>query len=217
MREPKTKGTSFLPLVVGLKNLPNWREIVPKALHGYFEEPLIVSGWYRERDYFTLLEALVGAMDPAAAGGDAWRFFGIAAAQRDIGGSEDQALQESRVRPGLYQSFRTAGPSDISLFVKRASMLWEQYHDTGKIVIHGGRRRSNSLVSRLSGFSIPVDGYLRLQVAYTEEYARLVGIEVKGAVTRSTARGDPFCEWEYTFARTPASEAYIASLPPLPG
>jgi hypothetical protein len=28
-------------------------------------------------------------------------------------------------------------------------------------------------------------------------------------VTRSTARGDSFCEWEHRLARTPASEAYV--------
>src|ERR1041385_7196569 len=134
MREPNTKGTSLLPLVIGLKNLSNWREIVPAALHRYFEEPIIVSSWYPERDYFTLIEALVGAIDPEVAGGDAWRFFGITAAQRDIGGSQDGEHKESRVRSGLYQSFKTEGPADIGLFVKRAIMLWEQYHDTGKIV-----------------------------------------------------------------------------------
>lgn len=215
-REPNTKGTSLLPLVVALKNLPNWREIVPEPLWTYFEGPIIVSSWYPERDYFTLIETLVGTVDPQAVGGDVWRFFGITAAQRDIGGTENTLPKEARVRPGLYQSFKTEGPAEIGQFVKRAIMLWDQYHDTGKMVIHGGRRTTNSLVARLIGFAIPVHEYLVLQAAYTEEYARLVGIGMHGAVTRSTARGDPFCEWEYTFARTPASEAYIASLSPLP-
>lgn len=214
-REPCTKGTSFLPLVVALKNLPNWKEIVPTQLWPYFEGPVIVSSWYPEREYFTLLETLVGTVDPSAVGGDVWRFFGTTAAQRDIGGSEG-TLPKEAVRPGLYQSFKSDARADIGHFVKRAIMLWEQYHDTGKMVIHGGRRKTNSLVARLIGFAIPVHDYLRLQAAYTEEYARLVGIELHGAVTRSTARGDTFCEWEYTFARTPASEAFIMSLQPLP-
>lgn len=216
-REPNSKGAAFPPLIAALKNLPNWEEIVPTALRKYFEEPVLASGWYPERDYFTLLEALVRALEPQAPGADVWHFFGVTAAQRDIGGCQDQLPEEVRVRQGLYQSFKSGGPADVGTFVKRAIMLWDQYHDTGEVVIHGGRRTTNSIFVRLIGFVVPVEGYLRLQAAYTEEHARLVGIELYGAVTRSTARGDPFCEWKYTFARTPASEAYVASLPEVPG
>ena len=33
-------------------------------------------------------------------------------------------------------------------------------------------------------------------------------------VTHSTATGDPFCEWLMVLDRTPATEAFVASLPP---
>ena len=64
------------------------------------------------------------------------------------------------------------------------------------------------------GFVIPIDGFVALQGYYLEEYGRLVGIELVSKVTRSTARKDPFCEWEYRLARTPENIAYVASLPP---
>lgn len=73
-----------------------------------------------------------------------------------------------------------------------------------------GRRRARAW----SGSVIPIEGFVRLQGYYPEEYGRLVGLELTSEVTRSTAEGDPFCEWEHTLARTPATEAYIASLPP---
>ena len=212
-REPHAKGTSLLPLVVALKALPNREEIVPKKLWKYFDTPIMVSGWYPERDFFVLIEAFVGTMDPALVG-DPWVFIGVTSAQRDIGGSQESLPEELRVSEGLYKRF--AGEADVEVFMKRGAKLWEQYHDTGKIELLGGRTTTNSVVVRLRGFAIPVEGYLRLNIAYTEEYGRLVGIDIKGKILRSTARGDPFCEWEYTLGRTPASEAFIASLPPLP-
>ena len=42
-----------------------------------------------------------------------------------------------------------------------------------------------------------------------------MGVGLESKVTQSTTRGDPRCAWEYTLARTPASEAFVASLPPL--
>lgn len=213
VREPCAKGTSFLPLVVALKNLPNAREVVPERLWKYLDTPIMVSGWYPERDFFVLIDAFVGTMDPAVVG-DPWTFIGVTSAQRDIGGSQASVPEELRVSEGLYKRF--AGEADIEVFMKRGAKLWEQYHDTGKIELRGARVKTNSVVSILKGFSIPIDGYVRLNAAYTEEYGRLIGIDIKGKVLRSTARGDPFCEWEYTIGRTPASEAFIASLPQLP-
>jgi hypothetical protein len=81
--------------------------------------------------------------------------------------------------------------------------------------ILGGRTQANSVVVRLVGFDIPIEGFVKLQGYYLEEFARMIGLELESNVTRSTARGDPFCEWEYRLARTSASERYVASLPAL--
>ena len=78
--------------------------------------------------------------------------------------------------------------------------------------ISGARPQSNIVIMRLVGFVIPLEGFVRLQGYYLEEYARLIGIEMTSTVTRSTALGDPFCEWEHRLARTPETEAYVASL-----
>jgi hypothetical protein len=80
----------------------------------------------------------------------------------------------------------------------------------------GGRARTNSAIVQLTGFHIPVEGFVRLQGYYLEEFGRLAGVELVSKVARSTARGHELCEWEYTLARTPASEAFVASLPPVP-
>lgn len=210
---PCGKGTSLLPLLAALKNLPNRNEVVPAHLHKYFSEHILVSGWYPERDFFVLMEALVSTIDPKSVGGDTWAFLGISSAQRDIAGMETPGA--AHTKGGLYQNFLRVEASDVEQLFRKAVRLWPQYHDTGAMEIRGGHVATNALVARLTGFQIPIDGYLRLQSAYMEEYARLVGIALTGKVIRSTARGEPFCEWEYTLTRTPESEAFIASLPAL--
>jgi hypothetical protein len=213
-RPPSQKGTSVLPVVLALKQQPDARKLIPQQLWRYLDEPVLVSGWYPERDYWVLIEALVKTIDPASVGGDVWRYFAKFSAQRDIGGADVRVSQEDEAaRAGLYRSF--ANMTGPETFFRRATRLWNQYHDTGRMEIVGGCVRTNALFVRLIGFVIPIEGFVRLQGYYLEEYARLLGMEVTSAVTHSTARRSPFCEWEYRLGRTPASEAYVASLPPL--
>lgn len=175
---------------------------------------MLVSGWYPERDYWVLIEALVKTIDPASVGGDVWRYFAKFSAQRDIGGQEVKVTAGDTSSPkGIYRHFANGGSMDIDGFFLRASRLWSQYHDSGRFEIVGGRRDTNGVVMRLVGFQIPIEGFVRLQGYYLEEYGRLLGIELESTVTRSTTNGDPFCEWEHRLARTPATEAFVESLP----
>jgi hypothetical protein len=175
-----------------------------------------VSGWYPERDYWVLVEALVKTINPAAVGGDVWHYFARFSAQRDIGGQDVRASHDDQApHKGIYRTFGSEDGIDHEGFFRRATRLWSQYHDTGLLDVVGGRRANNSVVMRLTGFTIPIEGFVRLQGYYLEEYGRLVGLELASSVTRSTARGDTFCEWEHRLARTPDAAAYVASLPPL--
>jgi hypothetical protein len=219
-REPKQKGTSVLPVIAQLKAHPDRNKLVPEPLWKYFDDHLLVSGWYPEADYFVLLQALVKTIDPKTVGGDVWRFFAKYSVQRDIAGADGGAgaLGEKHEKPeakGIYRNFAATGADPEQLF-KRATRLWGQYHDTGTMQVVGGRARANAVVVQLTGFHIPVDGFVRLQGYYLEEFGRLIGVEVDSRVTRSTARGQPLCEWEYMLGVTPASEAYVASLPAVP-
>jgi hypothetical protein len=202
--------------VEALKQHPDGRKLVPSNLWKYFDEPMLVSGWYPERDYWVLIEALVKTMDAAAVGGDVWRYFARFSAQRDIGGQAVRAASGDRAEPkGVYRHFASSRAMDPENFFRRAVRLWSQYHDSGRLEIVGGLRETNAVVMRLLGFVIPIEGFVRLQGYYLEEYGRLVGMEIESTVTRSTVNGDPFCEWEHRLARTPDMETYIASLPAL--
>jgi hypothetical protein len=215
VREACQKGTSFLPVVSALRAHPDRQQLVPKRLWKYFDEHIVVSGWYPERDYFVLIEALVKTIDPNTVGGDVWRFFARFSARGDIGGVDVVGGGKSGTK-GIYRNFASVAAGEPELFFRRAQRLWGQYHDTGTMEIRGGRAKTNSVVVRLVGFNIPIAGFVQLQGYFLEEYGRLIGLELESKVTRSTAHSEPFCEWEYVLARTPATVAYVASLPALP-
>jgi hypothetical protein len=203
-----------VPVVMALKGNPKARTLVPSNLWKYFDEPLLISGWYPEADYWVLIEALVKTIDPSSVGGDVWRYFAQFSAQRDIGGQDVKASAgDSAAQKGAYRAFARGGAADPAGFFSRAVRLWSQYHDSGRMEVVGGKVASNAVVMRLLDFVIPLDGFVRLQGYYLEEYGKLVGLELNSAVTRNTARGQPLCEWEHRLARTPANDAYVASLP----
>lgn len=206
----------MLPVVTALKQQPNARQLLPKELWKYLEEPVLVSGWYPERDYWVLITAVVKTIDPAAVGGDVWRFFAKFSAQRDIGGQEVETPHGSKSgSSGVYRTFAAVDASDPERFFRRLTQLWGTYHDTGRLEVVGGIASENIVVLRLYAFQIPIEGFVRLQGYYLEEYGRLVGIELTSQVTRSTADGDSNCEWELRLGRTAVTEAYVASLPDL--
>lgn len=206
----------MLPVVQALKAHPDVRALVPEPLYRkYLEEPVLISGWYPERDYWVLIAALVSTIEPSTVGGDVWRHFARFSAQRDIGGQALTASPDDEgSAAGVYRNFANMNEPDS--FFSAAMRLWKQYHDTGRIELVGARPERNALVMRLLGFVIPIEGFVALQGYYLEEYGRLVGIELTSCVTRSTAQGQPFCEWEYRLARTAANEAYVRSLPLAP-
>ena len=114
---------------------------------------------------------------------------------------------------GVYRRFAAIDTADLENFFRLGTRLWSQYHDTGRMDIPGARPHKNAVVMRLSGFIIPIEGFVRLQGYYLEEYGELIGIHMVSRVTKSTANGAGFCEWEHQLPRTPAAEAFIASLP----
>jgi hypothetical protein len=203
-----------LPVVLALKQLPNSRKVVPSDLWKYLDEPVLISAWYPERDYWALISALVTTMNSATVGGDVWRYFAKFSAQRDIGGQTKKAAPDDPAAgAGVYRSFAAVETTDLENFFRLASRLWSQYHDTGRMEVVGARPEANAVIMRLLGFTIPIEGFVRLQGYYLEEYARLIGINMVSRVTKSTASGASFCEWQHQLARSPATEAYIATLP----
>jgi hypothetical protein len=214
VREPCQKGTSVLPVVAALKAHPDREKLVPQRLWKYFDTHLVVSGWYPEQDYFELIEALATTIDPKTSGGDVWRFFAKFSVRQDLAGTHVAGRAASKAK-GVYRNFASSIRGNPEQVLIRGVKLWRQYHDTGTMRICGGRLDTNEVLMQLVDFHIPIDGFVRLQGYYLEEFGHLVGVELESKVTQSTALGDRMCEWVHTLARTPASEAYVATLPPV--
>jgi hypothetical protein len=212
-----------------LKSHPEREKLVPQNLWKYFDEHLLVSAWYPEEDYFALLAALVKTIDPKTVGGDVWRFFAKYSVQRDLAGGDlssdakiatdakntSPSKSSSEVK-AVYRNFAADLGADPAQLFRRATRLWGQYHDSGTMQVAGGRARTSSVFVQLTDFHIPIEGFVRLQGYYLEEFGRLVGVGMKSKVLQSTTRGHGLCEWEYVLDRTPPSEAYVASLAPVP-
>jgi hypothetical protein len=199
-------------VIVALKAYSDWPRLVPERLWKYFDDHVVISGWYPEQDYFVLIEALAKKIDPKSVGGDVWRYFARFSAQRDIGRSDGTGAASGVI--AVYRNFASGG-AEPEPFFRRAVRIWSQYHDSGTMQLRGGSIETNTVVIRLADFHIPIEGFVRLQGFYLEEFGRLMGLEVASRVVRSTARGDAFCEWEYRLARGAIEDAYVASLPRL--
>ena len=211
-RPPSQRGVSVLPVVQALKKNPDAWNFVPPSLWRYLDDPIQVFDWYPERDYWVLLEALVKTLSPDVIGGeDPFRYFARFSVQLDIAGRRPKGGRTRSPATGVHSAFAVA--TDAPSFFRRVELLWKEYHYTGRIEVAGRRAERNVVVLRLREFVIPVEGFVRLQGYFLEEYARLIKLELAASVTRSTVSGHPYCEWDCELGRTPASEAYVASLP----
>jgi hypothetical protein len=193
--EPKHKGVGLLAVVKAIKANPRARTLVPTHLVHYLQEPVLLTGWYPERDYNALIALLASCIDPKHVGGDVWGYFGRTAAQRDIGGDQQAIPERSRLETaGVYRNFRDVAESDVPGLFLRMTKVWTLYHDAGKMEYMRHREKPEIAVVRLTGFTFPVHGLAVLQAAYMVEYGRLSGFILREVRTAPTANG---CEWQY--------------------
>jgi hypothetical protein len=132
---------------------------LPKSLHHYLEDRIVVASWYPEQDFFELLCACA-ALFP---GGDAaFEMLGAATAQ-------DHA-------EGMYTDIMKRDP------VSRARIMWRTQHDTGDLVLLD--QTANSATYELRDWSPASARYCRVVGGYFTELHRLDGA---GAPARLTA------------------------------
>jgi hypothetical protein len=212
---PHHKGTGVLPVVTALKAHPRGPQSLPAALRHYLKDPMVATEWYPEDDLQALLRCLADVLERDGIR-DVWDYFGRTAAQRDLKGSQAAIPAERRVKKaGHYRPFAGNEVTLATLFL-RMSTLWTLYHDTGTLVT--GRSASDECcaIVRVMDFSLPTPGMTRMHLAYTCEYAKMVGINLTGRVARALYDGDRFTEWHYACERTPQNLESLALLPLLP-
>jgi len=213
-KQPRHKGTGLLPIVKALKHHPAGPAAVPTELKYYLDDHVVSSEWYPEQDYHVLLQVLAELVAKDERIGDVWEFFGKAAAQRDLMGAQSLVPTRSRIDvAGIYRNFIGSESTSIySLFV-RLGKLWSLYHDTGTMSAARSSSEPMCVRVRVTHFVFPSRGIEDIQMAYCHEYARLTGNLLAGRLVSSSARGDPYTEWEYTCAREKSVLDSIAQLP----
>jgi hypothetical protein len=179
---------SVIPLVQALRQHPEAWNLLPPSLWRYLDDPIRNSGWYPERDYWVLLAALVKVLPPVD--GDLWRHFAQVSVGRDI---------------GVHGQF--AKTKDPASFFRRAVSLWSEYHDTGHMEIAGGVVDRNAVVLRLLGFVIPIEGFVRLQGCFVEEYAPACG---------PSRSDDDAAKYPEGYIQGPGPNTSAALVPPKP-
>lgn len=212
---PHHKGTGVLPVVTALKAHPRGPQSLPAPLRHYLKDQMVATEWYPQADLHGLLECLAGVLKQDGMR-DVWDYFGRTAAQRDLKGSQSAIPAERRVKKaGFYRPFAGEEVTVATLFL-RVSKLWTLYHDAGILLTGRGASDACCAIVRLTDFDLPNPDVARMNLAYTCEYARILGINITGRVARATYNGDRFTEWNYSCEPTPQNLQSLALLPLLP-
>jgi hypothetical protein len=208
------KGTGLLHVIEALGAIPDARKHVQKDLWHYLDGQILPSGWYPERHYGLLLEALASALDPKAVGGNVWHFIGRTAAKRDLAGAPTAAPASNRPGgSGLYRAFVKEAASETSAFFLRAKKLWHLHHDTGEWELLRRVERDATVVLRLTGFRFAVESMEQMYEAYLLEFASLSGVDMASRLMMSPRRGDAHYEWDHTLTPSTQTAEWLQTLP----
>jgi hypothetical protein len=193
----QAKGTAVVGAVAVMKaNEATYRQLLPRELLHYLDEPVLISGWYPMEDYLELLRILAATIDPKVMGGDAYRAFGIIAARRDLRGTQTHVPADQRVeRAGLY---RSAVDSDLGLSgrIRRGLWLRSLYYSSGHYEARRSGERSLRLV--LCDFPLVSAQLCRVGTGYLIEVFHQ---PPKGWVEKVSCRAQSAaeCAWDLRF------------------
>lgn len=183
----KAKGTTMVGLVKYLRRQRAEAErVLPPELQPYLHERITEAAWYPEEHLAGLLRAV-----HAIRGGDADALY------RELG-----ALIVREHLEGVYAHL-ARGRSVLTL-TRRASVLWQSQHDTGRLeVIPGG---PGTLRFEVRDFAAPSAELCEVVGGYILESLRLSGLAGAGMEKHTClARGDASCVW--TFRWEPGGDA----------
>lgn len=177
---PNVKGANVLAAVKMLRaNRERAVALLPRELHRYLDERILVSSWYPEADQLELLRAvsflLPGTPDP-------WVSIGRIAARDDL--------------KDLYR--RMVKPGDLKETLRASSAMWRTFHDTGelKIVLEEPTRA----LATVRGYAATAREMCRVIGGYVTEVVSTAGMQnIKTAKIACTLDGAPECSWRLTW------------------
>jgi len=177
----KAKGTTLINAVKALRMKKDLaRTVLPEHLHRYLEERIMASSWYPEEDLFEILRALTKVLpDP---GMDVYEFMGRLSARADLGGTYAHLIRQG----------------DPATTLRRASISWDLYHDTGKEeVVESG---DNYVVTEISGYAHPSREICLTGKGWIRELVTLAGgKEIRVVHEKCVLDGASACRFKVTW------------------
>ncbi len=181
----RVKGTNVMRAVKWLRTCrADALAILPPNVHHYLDERILVSSWFPERDQLELIVACAATMPfpPELAELDRYHFIGKQTAPLDLG--------------EFYKSILERG--DLMRTISKATVLWRNYHDTGKVtsaalgpgVVEVSLREYGASCAIMCSL---IRGYFEGVVEYGG------GIVRASEEARCQRRGDDACVWKLSF------------------
>jgi hypothetical protein len=180
-KTPKIKGTEVLNAVKALRmSRERALALLPKHLHHYLDEQILISTWYPEDDELALLRALVAIV---RFGDDPWFTMGRATGQTNL--------------RGVYRNQIIVGDPGRTLRVVGA--FWRNAHDTGEMsATFDGERKATAV---LRGYARPAKEICGVVRGFLFEMVSLSGgKEVSVTHPRCVIDGAPDCAWQVSWS-----------------
>ena len=179
----RAKGTTLINAVKALRMKRNEAlRLLPKHLHRYLEERILVSSWYPEEDLLEILRTLAKLLP--AAGTDVFEFMGRVSARSDLG--------------GVYASLLRQG--DPATTLRRTAVTWKHYHDTGKEEVI--ESSDGHAVIEISGFDSPSREICSTVKGWIYELVELAGgKDIRVDHPQCVPEGASSCRFKATWKR----------------
>jgi hypothetical protein len=147
----KTKGTVVLKAIKVLRSRKKEALAhLPRSLHHYLDERIVVASWYPEEDFYEILCA-TAALFP---GDGAFELLGAATAKEHA--------------EGMYADIMKRD------WASRVRIMWKTQHDSGDFVLTN--QTDNSATYELRGWPHASPKYCRVVGGYFTELHRLAGV-----------------------------------------
>jgi hypothetical protein len=171
---PSVKGTILVPLIKALRaRREDARAALPRELHHYLEERVLLTAWYPEHEHLTMLRVLGKLLSL-----NSYVTMGTVLAQFELNGVYRAQLHEG----------------DAMRTIRGFTQFWPINHDTGTIEIV---ERDGGASVILSGYVIIAREICEIISGYVEEAVRMaIGRAPQVSHARCRANHAATCVWE---------------------
>ena len=174
------KGVGLLtPVKVLRANRERALEVLPRHLHSYLHEKILITNWYPDDDFMGLIRALIEVIpDP---GTDVWEWIGHYAARGDF--------------VDIYSAMIVRGRPAETL--RRYPRTWRLYHDDGVVKVKVRRNGAKLLISQ---YLVTLEEFCRLQTGHFVKVLELAEArDVKVRNTRVASGLEP-ASWDVSWS-----------------